>query len=158
MKLAIAIFTITAIALPLYADEKEALLMDGAKEINLLWTEVVGNPALKLDAIPPEKLAKLFGSWKGAYIGSGKKPELSFDLQKDGTWTSKVVGPDVDKDESKDSEQAGNWYLHEGMILLYESPVAKDAELFSALFIEKEKLRLIVVGIKRGFVELTKQK
>ena len=112
MKLDIAIVTIVAIALPLYAEEKEALLEEGTKEIHFLWTDVIGNPALKLDRIPPEILAKLFGNWMGAYIGPCEMPELVFDLKENGTWESKVVGPSVDEEERRAGEHAGNWYLY----------------------------------------------
>lgn len=158
MKRKMTIFILVAIALPLYADEKDALLKEGAKFTHRFWTDVLGKPKLTFDKILPEKLNKVLGSWKGRYIGRGEKPELMFNLEKDGTWASKVVGPGMDEEEIEESEQAGNWYLYEGMILLYESPIEKDAEWVSALFMEKEKLRLIVVLMERGYVELSRQK
>lgn len=150
------IFAFLFASVSLKADEKDSMLEEGVKLIHAMWTEVNGKPELRIDRIPEKDLEALIGTWKGAYIGRSAKPELIFELNKDGTWASKVVGPDLDADDIADSVQTGHWYWHGGMILLYDHPVSKDEGVNSALFKKDGTLRLLTVQMDQGFVELAK--
>ncbi|HUF61739.1 MAG TPA: hypothetical protein VMN36_06665 [Verrucomicrobiales bacterium] len=154
MKASLLIFAFVVASASLKADEKDAMLEEGVKFIHAMWTDVIGKPELQIDPVPEDGLKALIGTWRGPYIGRSAKPELIFELNEDGTWASRVVGPDLDADEIADSVQTGRWYLHSGMVLLYDHPVSKDEGVNSALFKKDGKLRLLAVQMDGGFVEL----
>ena len=159
MKHAIVMLALFLGSLPLRADDKDALLTEGVKMVHAMWTEVVGKPKLEYDSISRENLKTHIGTWRGPFINPrSEKPELVFELKQDGTWASRIAGPNLDEDDIADSEQSGNWYWQSGMILLYDAPAAKDEEVSSALMMKNGKLRLLAAMMKQGFVELTKQK
>jgi len=51
----------------------------------------------------------------------------------------------------------GHWYLSDGMILLYEEAISKEANLASALITHGRKIRMLNADTPKGYVELERK-
>ena len=162
MKVQLTLLVLLAFAVPSHAQPKDQVLNDGVKFAHALWSEVLGKPKLEYQKIAPDKAETQLGTWKGACMGPWSNPQLTLTLKKDHSRSASVSSPDMEPDEVADNRSTGKWYLKDGMILLFNSPVEKDAEFDADKFrapiiMKKEHLRLLDVLMRRGFVELTKQ-
>lgn len=123
------------------------LLREGVEDIHGIWEKQMGKPPLKYERLAKDRLHSIYGRWAGA----GQWQEIArLELRPHGVWLSDSFLPKVND---------GNWFLIDGMILLFDGPIDQDTtRLGSALVMMKDgKLRLLNLEAKKGYVVLKKQ-
>ena len=95
--------------------DRNALLGEAAQTIRAIWKEWMEKGELVHDRVRTDQQTSYEGVWSGTFTEDGESETTTIGilLRPDGTWASKTLRPDMAN---------GHWYLHDSMILLFESP------------------------------------
>ncbi|WP_050024990.1 hypothetical protein [Verrucomicrobium sp. BvORR034] len=134
---------------PAQSAEEDLLLKEAAITIKAIWKEWMEKGELVYDKIPAKSHDQYVGTWKGSFLEEdGEEPtKVALTLSSNGTWSSTSLRPEM---------KAGHWYLYDGMILLFESPISQDADLAFAVIQRGAKTCLLHADSPTGTVELHK--
>ncbi len=129
--------------------DQDIWLREAAHTIKAIWKEWMEKGDLVYDRIPPEQQPSFISVWHGSFREDSLADvtKIEIHLLADGTWVSKSLRPDM---------KQGHWYLHDGMILLFESAISETADLAFAIIRRGQKTLLIHADSPSGTVELAK--
>lgn len=131
--------------------DQNALLQEAAQTIRAIWKDWMEKGELLRDRVSPEQRNSYEGNWSGSFTEDAESEPTKVDvlLRPDGTWASKTLRPDMSN---------GHWYLHDSIILLFESSLSPEADLAFAIISRDRKVLLIHADSPTGTVELCKPK